>query len=118
MGADAPKLSRITSEIFGLAFPTDDANYSLQNLLSHWIVRTCTCQQQFAKQTRKMVCVCGGGGGGGGGGGLKPPLRHSSQAHLSLKIRNLFARSFFIPYCVRRPPFIREEVDPLFVESG
>ena len=83
MGEDEPKLSFIASEISCLAVPTDGTNCSLQSLLSHWIVRTYTCLQQPAKQTRKTTVW-----------GPSPPLRCLSQAPSYKKIRNFYARSF------------------------
>ena len=59
LGASVPMLSRIASEISCSAFPTDDANCSLRNSQSQWIVGAFASHQSAAtcKTNKKTMVV-------------------------------------------------------------
>ena len=51
--ADAAKPAQIADELFCLVVPIDDANCSLLNFLSHWIIEASTCQHVPTKKKQE-----------------------------------------------------------------
>ena len=104
--SDVVKPSQIADELFCLVIPTDDANYSLLNFLSHWIVGALTASMYLQNKQEN-----------GGGPPIASPMPKSDQGIRRVKESVFYSKECHTSFVVIPPFFMEEEDDLISMES-